>query len=206
MYNYQTVIPKPEVKPGFEPSIQEDLKGMIFLHQIPPFIDDDDILELLASCGSVKSWNRVLHADQTPTHYGFCVFEKPLSVIMAMRSIPEGRCSELNTMKITIDPATRNHLKKHYANELKNETADFEVTSKLKYIFEPFVNLSKEELEEETRPEQQLVLNSELQFDEEDETDEQRLQRRQKRDQERLFAFQEVFCLLIVAETTIRTN
>lgn len=88
MYNYQPVIPTPKVSPGCSPEIQAALPTMIFLYNIPKFLDDDDILELLASCGSVKSWKRVIGHDGNPTDFGFCVFEKSLGVIRAMRSIP----------------------------------------------------------------------------------------------------------------------
>ena len=94
MYNYQTVIPKPTPRPAYLPEIQQDIRSLIFLYDIPSYLDDDDILELLATCGSVKSWDRVLNGDQSRRDHGFCVFEKPISVIKAMRSIPEKLVSD----------------------------------------------------------------------------------------------------------------
>jgi RNA recognition motif-containing protein len=202
MYNYQPIIPKPEIIPGFDEDIQRDLLTMIFLSKIPPYIDDDDILELLASCGSVRSWKRVVNADNSPTDYGFCTFEKEIGVIKALRSIPPKNAAkdknskiathyeDLNTLKVSIDVATRNHIRKD--PEYGVEKDDYEVEERKKYMFEPFVGVDLDRLMKEINN-QQVVLRENLFEEESEEEDEEIIQRREeKRLREKEIAFNEV--------------
>jgi RNA recognition motif-containing protein len=189
MYNYQHAIPKPKINPGFNPEVQQDLLTMVFISGIPPVLDNEDMLELLLSCDRVKSWRRVQNSDGSLTHFGFCVFETPLGVIRALRSLPWHEEEEFkHEIRVFIDVATKNHIRTHAEyNKPKRDKAVFE---KKKYLFDPYVGLDPEEFlppkKEEPKPDQQLVT-----MFENDETEEQIKARKEKREKEMEFAFLE---------------
>lgn len=82
VYNFLPINPAKEYIPGqFLASIQQDLNTMVFCSRIPSELDDDDMMELLGTCGALKAWKRVKNVDGSRTHYGFCIFETALGVI-----------------------------------------------------------------------------------------------------------------------------
>ncbi|KAI8894487.1 hypothetical protein BC833DRAFT_604708 [Globomyces pollinis-pini] len=183
MYNSHTVIKSVAMVPKEAPVVA-DLLTIIFLSNIPKGLDDDDILELLSTCGPVKIWKRVDNIDGTPTHFGFCTFENALGVIKACRSL-KGTAEKQYPFKVSIDIATKNHIRTHPQN--KQDIVDPEVIEKLKELFEPLKDFEADQFLRSMDQGQENIKPAENQkVDIEDEK-----KREERKEQERLLAFQD---------------
>ncbi|KAJ3272676.1 hypothetical protein HDV01_005312 [Terramyces sp. JEL0728] len=172
---------------------QNDIKTMVFISRIPDELDDDDLMEILIKCGTVKSWKRIKNADGTRTQFGFCTFADAMGVIRAMRTMVH----EDYPFLVTCDTIAKEYLKTH--PEINSKKPDKAVLDKMKDLFEPIRNpeamkyLRQIGLDAPKLPPEPPSETAETtQTREKDEVDNiQDLKRQEKREQERLVAFQE---------------
>ncbi|CAI0386377.1 unnamed protein product [Linum tenue] len=70
----------PSVTPAEKP------QTTVYVGKISPTVENDFMLSLLQSCGTVKSWKRAQDpSDGTPRGFGFCEFENAEGVLRALR-------------------------------------------------------------------------------------------------------------------------
>ncbi|KAJ3256318.1 hypothetical protein HK103_005573 [Boothiomyces macroporosus] len=172
---------------------QNDIKTMVFISRIPDEMDDDDLMEILALCGTVKLWKRIKNADGTRTQFGFCTFADPMGVIRAMRTLVH----EDYPFIVTCDNIAKEFLRTH--PEFNSKKPDKAVLDKMKDLFEPIRNPEALKYMRQIGgdapklPPEPPAESLEVKHQEENEEEDniQDLKRQEKREQERIFAFQE---------------
>ncbi|CAI0386380.1 unnamed protein product [Linum tenue] len=104
----------PSVTPAEKP------QTTVYVGKISPTVENDFMLSLLQSCGTVKSWKRAQDpSDGTPRGFGFCEFENAEGVLRALRLLSKFNIDG-QELVLNVNQATREYLDRYVEKKTEN--------------------------------------------------------------------------------------
>ncbi|CAI0462550.1 unnamed protein product [Linum tenue] len=114
----------PSVTPAEKP------QTTVYVGKISPTVENDFMLSLLQSCGTVKSWKRAQDpSDGTPRGFGFCEFENAEGVLRALRLLSKFNIDG-QELVLNVNQATREYLDRYVEKKTENLKNLMEGTTK----------------------------------------------------------------------------
>ena len=120
-----------------------------YIGNVPKYLRDDHVRELLSCCGNILGWNRAVGGDNAPRAFGFGSFAQPEGLLRAMRVL-DGLNVGDSSLLVKVDDKTQKSLEEYMQAQLGEAT--------LVSLTEPPSDVARNE-DERTRQRLQAVID-----------------------------------------------